>query len=265
VQRTGAYQHGKEASCSVRLGTDTIVPRMKNTTSHIVLAAYIVATLTAGAALLAGCGAPTRHEVLTFFFTGVPEPGQEDQARQAQLTAAQTAAEVQQQQELAAAAEQAEYVPAEYVHGPFGAGRCPACHGVSRPVGKSGARVENLGAFGAAPSGQPFAVPVRELCVGCHTQQGPSFAEQQDLWRHAPVASGLCTVCHDPHSAPRQYLLRAATSIELCTQCHAMSDLLNTPAHARDPRADCLACHNAHVGKTAALLRSKFDELLIYK
>lgn len=238
---------------------------MNKKTSRKVLTAYVVTASMAIALLLVGCSAPTRHEVLTFFFTGVPEPGQEEQARKAQLTAAQAAAEAEQRKELATAAEQREYEPAEYVHGPFGAGRCPACHGVSRPVGQGSGRVESLGAFTSVGTGQPFAVPVKELCIGCHTQQGAVFAERKDLWRHAPVASGRCTLCHDPHSAPRRYLLRADNSIELCTQCHVMADLLKTPAHARDPRADCLACHNAHVGETAALLRSKFDELLMYK
>ena len=55
-----------------------------------------------------------------------------------------------------------------------------------------------------------------------------------------------------------------AEYLELCSGCHRKPDLLQTAAHQKEPEADCLACHNPHVGKNAFLLKAEHDEWRVY-
>ena len=206
-----------------------------------------------------GCSSSSSHDVKTFFFTGVPEPGQELEYEQSLETPRQRKLRLEEErkrQPVRSARRQIE--PQEFAHGPFAAGACGSCHGVSGPGDRRGGEP-------AQSTGSLFVTDLSKLCIGCHQGYGQEIAQEKDLWAHGPVANGLCTECHDPHSSKRRYMLRAATSIELCTSCHVMDDLLKTPEHARDPRADCLSCHNPHLGKNTALLRSEFDEMLRYR
>ncbi|MCK5481112.1 MAG: hypothetical protein KAJ06_08195, partial [Gammaproteobacteria bacterium] len=63
-----------------------------------------------------------------------------------------------------------------------------------------------------------------------------------------------------PHQSKRQYTLLKENNVELCTQCHALNDLQLTAEHKQDPAADCIACHNPHVGKSPSLLKAEYDE-----
>ena len=75
-------------------------------------AILVPALLLVVALALPGCS----HQVLTFFFTGVPEPGQED-------TAAVTADPAAKRQERVRVR-----ISYSFVHGPVGANRCNLCH-----------------------------------------------------------------------------------------------------------------------------------------
>jgi len=56
-------------------------------------------------------------------------------------------------------------------------------------------------------------------------------------------------------------MLKGKDSVDLCTTaCHAKGEFQKTKAHSKEKEKDCLECHNPHVGKSAQLLRSDYDE-----
>jgi predicted CXXCH cytochrome family protein len=57
-------------------------------------------------------------------------------------------------------------------------------------------------------------------------------------------------------------MLLAESKQALCMRCHEGDALKTVTAHGKIGPAGCIACHNPHMGKTASLLRSDYDELL---
>lgn len=216
----------------------------------------LLVTLLVTAVIVSGCSQTTRHEVLTFFFTGVPEPG-EEAAREARADATTQVAKRKQRRELKYL-KQAQF----FVHGPFGAGQCERCHATaaSKPFRTGKARVSETAVAQAPSIGPRLAFPWEELCVTCHSEKSPAAAKANGLWQHGPVAKGWCTLCHSPHKSKRQYTLLKANNVELCTQCHTLNDLQMTVEHKQDPAADCISCHNPHVGRSSFLLKAEYDE-----
>lgn len=213
--------------------------------------------LAAALGLAGGCSTEARHQVLTFFFTGVPAPGEEQSAR--------TEAEKRVEAAPAKRRMRREFFqePQFFAHGPYGAGQCDKCHAVtaSKPF-----RSEAAGAIKAAPAsdrksvGPRLAAPLKELCLTCHGDMAHTVAQAQELWMHGPVADGWCVACHSPHRAARQYMLLGKNNAELCTGCHRKPDLLQTAEHQKKPEVDCLDCHNPHLGRSASLLKAEHDE-----
>ena len=209
--------------------------------------------LTAALGLPSGCSTEARHQMLTFFFTGVPAPGEEQaKEREAEKPAGAAPASKRTRREFF-------QEPQFFAHGPYGAGHCDKCHAVtaSKPF-----RSEAAGAIKAAPAperksiGPRLAAPLKELCLTCHGDMAHTVAQAQGLWMHGPVANGWCVACHSPHRSARQYMLLGKNNVELCTGCHRKPDLLQTAAHQKEPEADCLACHNPHLGRSASLLKA---------
>ena len=206
------------------------------------------------AAAMPGCSQVSRHEMLTFFFTGVPEPGTED-AKEKEAAAKEVVLKKKKRRKV--------YQPARFfVHGPFGSGQCESCHATtaSKPFRTGAARINDTAVSRSSSIGPRLALPREELCLGCHSEKSPAEAKKNDHWQHAPVAKGRCTACHSPHKSKRQYMLLKANNVELCTQCHSVNDLQITVAHKQDPAADCIACHNPHTGKSPSLLKAEYDE-----
>ena len=90
-------------------------------------------------------------------------------------------------------------------HMPVAASACDECH--TAPAGKSG----TIGLKASATSER-----TAPLCISCHEDVG---AAVKLSGVHAPVATGDCLGCHDPHGADVPSLLLAKTS-ELCLSCH---------------------------------------------
>jgi predicted CXXCH cytochrome family protein len=215
----------------------------------------LVVTVLIAAVAVSGCSQATRHDVLTFFFTGVPEPG-EEAAAEARADAAVAAREERRRKKKAP--KQVQF----FKHGPYGAGQCERCHATaaSKPFRTGKARVSDAAVAQAPSFGPRLAFPWEELCVTCHSEKSPAAAKANGLWQHGPVAKGRCTLCHSPHQSKRQYTLLKENNVELCTQCHSINDLQITVQHKQDPTADCISCHNPHVGRSPSLLKAEYDE-----
>ena len=190
-----------------------------------------------GALTLAGCS----HQVLTFFFTGVPEPGQEAVSGTENAVARRDA-------------RKRVRLNPNYAHGPYGAGSCESCH-----LGAAKSASGQLSSSATVVS--PRLVQRKtELCVGCHSDQHSPREDPGATWLHGPVANGECTACHSPHQSARPYLLLQDNGPALCGQCHSAEDLQRTALHAANPTAECTGCHNAHAGRDRFLLKADYDE-----
>ena len=187
----------------------------------------------------AGCS----HQVLSFFFTGVPEPG----AEQTETVAA-------------ASIEAPKRTPGvlkieDFLHGPFGAAACKLCHLDPATRNLSAPTVRSTPAVG-----QQLAYPWETLCTGCHSEKAAVAVASSGLWQHGPVANGWCTSCHNPHKTRRQYMLTQDSNVAMCGQCHTPEALQYTSQHASNPEADCMGCHNPHAGRSHFLLKAEYDE-----
>jgi predicted CXXCH cytochrome family protein len=97
-----------------------------------------------------------------------------------------------------------------------------------------------------------------EMCTLCHKMElQPSI--------HEPVTKGECLKCHDPHSSQFPWLIKTATSAELCYSCHGEIEtpLSNTYMHAPVAKGDCIQCHAAHSATTKHFLISEGTDLCL--
>ncbi len=198
--------------------------------------------------LISGCGQPTKHELLSFFFTGVPSPEEEREKEQRALQA-QTAMN-----------QKAEGRSLFSSHSYFTSKKCGECHQVSstqnfRKSARSGMPTISFGAGGAVGEKR---LPVKKVCVSCHENRSAAYASANSLWLHAPATKNNCTVCHDPHQSRYPDLLRDNTE-KLCTMCHSEGLIRLTKDH--QGLKGCLECHNPHLGKDKFLLVKDYKEI----
>lgn len=184
---------------------------------------------------LGGCAPEKRYRILSFFFDGVPRPG-EVRAEEATSSAATAGA------------------PAEvtvvqfYTHGPFASKNCIACHqgGLGGPSmyipGRKAS--SNKVSFGTK-----IRVPVTELCRGCHVRFRPAELGQRFRFVHGPVAAGACVRCHSPHQSRNPFMVLEQPVRKLCVHCHQPESLYAAEYHAQaKEEIDCTVCHDPHGG-----------------
>jgi len=112
------------------------------------------------------------------------------------------------------------------VHNPLkGEGACQTCH-----TQQHGASNKSLLLTKTTP----------ETCFKCH-QKFDDFA-----YLHGAVKTGDCTVCHDPHSADENGLLRASKQEKLCYLCHVDDLSKRRVIHKPIKEKGCTACHDPH-------------------
>lgn len=206
--------------------------------------------------LLCGCSRQARHEVLTFFFTGVP-PLEEMQkpVQQASVPPAGKAKQL--------ASPKVPQKPQYYSHPVWLEGQCDACH-----QGKNLFVFQTTKPGSAAPSQRVFysggGMPGQlkstadKLCSGCHADKSGLRAIKDHLWLHNPTAKGNCLACHDPHQSTFSGVLRKPAE-QICQTCHRAAFLAALPLHPVNDRP-CLDCHNPHMGKDRMLLRREYQE-----
>jgi predicted CXXCH cytochrome family protein len=117
-----------------------------------------------------------------------------------------------------------------FSHKPFADNQCDDCH----------ENTEDIFARAKVP---------KDVCLKCH---GGVLQEHPVM--HGPVISKYCALCHTPHQSTYEHLARLKQP-DLCTQCHDPRELSPIPADHQDPKATCIACHNAHGGKDNYFLK----------
>jgi predicted CXXCH cytochrome family protein len=123
----------------------------------------------------------------------------------------------------------ATYSRAAHVHGPVNEKACDSCHAAD--VG--GHRY-------------PLKRGKTETCTFCHAVAGTASHQ------HAPLKDG-CTTCHEPHSGPAKFLLKADNVEQLCLKCHDVP--LKKFAHEPFAKGQCTLCHEPHQANNVKLLR----------
>jgi predicted CXXCH cytochrome family protein len=83
----------------------------------------------------------------------------------------------------------------------------------------------------------------KEACYACHNDFSKGDGGKK-VFLHAPVASGECTGCHDPHFSARPKLQKLEKG---CLECH---DPFPEGKSVHEPVADgeCVSCHSPHAG-----------------
>jgi len=164
------------------------------------------------------CDDVEHHDVLTFFFEGVPP-------LHGQLTEDLVDSEFQ---GLSRKRPQQPW----FIHQPRK--DCSLCHDNSRQ------RVFSSQTY--------LKKPVPELCYQCHVDYTTSAS-----YVHGPVAVGRCLFCHNPHKSRIEHLL-IEPEPELCYLCHDKETVSLIPAHLVKQQFACTDCHNAHTSSIKYLL-----------
>lgn len=97
-----------------------------------------------------------------------------------------------------------------------------------------------------------MVAPVPQLCYTCHEERAAI-----DGWKHGPVATGECLLCHQPHQAGHKPLLKKAIP-ELCYHCHETKTLALVTDHSKQSHASCTDCHEAHASPGRMLLNRTY-------
>ena len=202
--------------------------------------------------LVSGCSEPTRHKVLTFFFTGVPPP---EEAKKSEGEPDKTLEAEQVEKESVALAP-------VYTHPLTAARLCNQCHQTSANFRlfsqAAGPAIFQKG--GMSPG--PLLVDRQQLCVDCHKDKSAAEAMTAGLWLHDTARKGDCHGCHDPHQSANRYLLLQPPE-KICLPCHEEAKLLpsvqDKAAHQKPD--ECLVCHNPHLGKDRLLLKKDYKEV----
>jgi len=127
---------------------------------------------------------------------------------------------------------------APVVHPPVEMG-CDTCHQVFQEEDETEIRLTAEG---------------NELCFTCHGDKQP---QPDQLLLHAPVRTGRCIVCHDPHGSSSEHLLqRGVDSREaaenLCLGCHAdIKAQIDKPVGHGAVDLGCATCHATHKSEPA--------------
>ncbi len=130
----------------------------------------------------------------------------------------------------------------KFLHGPFQAGFCVACH---NPHGSE--QKNFLKHFGAT------------LCFSCHDEAENMAKESEHV--HFPVLKGECTSCHDPHKSKLEYHLKRETIAGLCAGCHGEVFTSHSVLHEPVESGDCTVCHVPHISENKGLLSDNGNDL----
>lgn len=171
--------------------------------------------------LVAACNNPDQqHNVLNFFFDGVPDPNAQPETQTADP-------------KLPGKRKSFEPVSLKrYLHEPYALKDCSDCHKSNRS--------------------QALLKPEPQLCYDCHGR-----ILKKMTFVHKPAAEGNCKVCHLAHESPYIGLL-PKPEIDLCHDCHEPDKMKVLPAHADMGQQTCGVCHDPHGSTRKGLLLDSF-------
>ena len=143
------------------------------------------------------------------------------------------------------------YAKKEFVHQPVALGVCKFCHRLVDP------KKHSFKLFRTR----------KELCGSCHEEQTrqlstiPSVEQLKakapqvgkGKYLHKPLKEGKCIDCHNPHSSDSKFLLKTATVIEACRECHEEKEAVKDP-HKPFADGECNLCHSSHSSNYRYLL-----------
>lgn len=216
------------------------------------VSAYMVMILIFSAPLT-GCEPQVRHQVLTFFFTGVPP-----------LAETEKVAEIKPQEPTPSNIIEKPVQTASkplFSHPVWAAGICAPCHESTGSFRAPGVKRKPTNVFetgGGMP--EKLTLAKNKICIQCHKDKTQDRALADNLWLHNTTAKGDCLICHDPHQSSYEKTLRQAPSI-LCLPCHKEGQFLASPVH--QTKEECLSCHNPHMGSNKNLLKKDYHEIKI--
>ncbi len=190
--------------------------------------------------LLQGCDQMTKHQVLSFFFDGVPTVKETTEAQtevvlpEAEPVNIPTAAE----KNLAVRPG-----PTTVQHPPYAVKMCYGCHQTTKMTT-------------AAPVGFTLLDEKLRICLRCH-----DYMSQEDLgktfaWVHAPVQFGACLECHNPHETANPYMMQSWPIQKLCFKCHNEERILKTMLHEEIDDTACTECHDPHGSQARFMLKT---------
>ena len=191
---------------------------------HLFLLSVVAATITG---LTVACDSAARHRVLSFFFDGVPKPGEATPVSTNEQKTDQT--EVATEPSPADSTDPVIVAKTYFSHPPYKTFQCRRCH---QPAG-----VELV------------ATPQEGLCARCHADIPGDAA-----FVHGPVAVRDCLFCHHHHESaiPGMLLLPPDAT---CLRCHDRTDLTAVPQHAETDDHKCIDCHDPHAGNLRYFLK----------
>lgn len=176
----------------------------------------VAVLLLSAAAVISSCTPEKKYEVLSFFFDGVPRPGE-------------TAPEQEISPQYMGNRKPRGPARLDLVqHEPYRRNQCKKCH----------PEESSLFIAERAPRG---------ICYWCHEHEEFQQRLAESEFLHGPVAVESCLVCHDPHYSRHEGLLVEKTPT-LCYFCHEPESLECTPEHEDPAQWKCLNCHDPHGG-----------------
>lgn len=138
----------------------------------------------------------------------------------------------------------------KYAHAPAVNWLCTSCHN-----GKPGS--DNIQSKGLSKHIAPE--PVNQECFRCHQKNLKLWNSYK--YRHAPLDSGRCNKCHNPHSSPYKMFVRKPVD-QICLGCHKDKHIKaqvvkNSECAGTSIGKKCIECHSPHASDRPFFLKSK--------
>jgi len=88
---------------------------------------------------------------------------------------------------------------------------------------------------------------LEKTCGSCHFEKIGPF-----LYDHGPLLLNGCASCHEIHGSTNRHLLRHASQVNLCYECHSASVTPGWHSAPRYANEKCTACHAAIHGSNTS-------------
>lgn len=188
---------------------------------------FWAASLTAAPLVALGCSATARERLKHFFFE-VPQDPPASMNGATEPSSATPPTGTDQAAGDATPADAGGGAAFLSIHPPFRQQQCLACHDADQRMR-----------------------PREKLDTSCGPCHADYFGEQVS---HAPVASGDCLACHEPHRSTLLHLLKR-TVYDTCVECHEEKEDLSPESHSGADAENCTKCHDPHFGEGMLLRR----------